>query len=220
MRDSPFIPGEDASTGRARQRACRTGKIYQFTSKCKAEWQTRRAPKAVLHEISVATAFRKSRKQLFRRGEECFLESCGAAERCLWQQRGDDSPSTSSLAIVPHPMFSLSQCIIIGLASLIYVAGAAFLLTGHSFPWNRHLPVLDASEERAARSGAVEGSPYFFPVLEESTPGRVGSTGAFSPAGGEQVRASHGDPSLNRRAVERESENGEPVLLTNPIGLT
>ncbi len=116
-------------------------------------------------------------------------------------------------------MFSLSQYILIGLVGSVYVVGAAILLTGGAFLRNCRLPILDTDGEQTATSGAVEELPYFFPALEKGRVGSRVSTDPLSPVGGETMRASHGDLSTDRRAVEHGSENAESNLLTSPICL-
>lgn len=115
-----------------------------------------------------------------------------------------------------RPMFTLSQYIIIGLAGSIYVAGAAFLLTGHSFVRDRSLLPVDASEGRVGL-GAVEASPFYVPVPENNALGHEGPRGPVSPVGEGPTGTSPSAPSPDRQAVGPESEEVELVLLTNPI---
>lgn len=113
-------------------------------------------------------------------------------------------------------MFTISQYAIIGLASMIYLGGAAFLLTGRSFL--RDCVGLGTSQEEAVRPGMVEDAPYFYPVLEEDGFGNVGSR-SFSPVEGRRARAVQDVPAIGRRAAERRTKKKKLVLLANPICL-
>ena len=116
-------------------------------------------------------------------------------------------------------MFSLSQYIIIGLVGSIYVAGAAFLLTGYSFLQDRSLPSVDANKERGNGTRAAENPPYFFPVLENRILEPEDPTNSLSPAGEEQTRTSPRALSPDHQTIGSRTQKVELVLLTDPVCL-
>lgn len=111
-------------------------------------------------------------------------------------------------------MFSLGQILVLGLASSIYVVGAAFLLGGRSMLRRGGGPSADADGGQAFRAGTREGAPYFIPVLDGDATGARSRNDSASPA----PRRARGRPA--RRSVARgEATEGVSASLRNPICL-
>lgn len=113
-------------------------------------------------------------------------------------------------------MISFGQYLIIGLASMIYLSGAAFLLMGRPFLRSR-LPGFEMGQRRTIALKGRGETPYFYPILQEGGQATVASTGPSSSVNEGQAPTSHFERSLNRQPVEQ--RNTELVLLANPICL-
>jgi len=110
-------------------------------------------------------------------------------------------------------MFSLGQCVIISLASTIYLAGAAFLLTGCSV-----VSPIGRSEGGGCPSAAEKEFPHFYPVVRQN---RDNADIGDAPLLAAETRlgASSGDPRFDFRAVGHENKQVDAGLLGEPICL-
>lgn len=124
---------------------------------------------------------------------------------------GDDFPNLFARHRCPS-MFSLGQCIIISLASTIYLAGAAFLLAGR--------PVLPdrMSEGRKPRSTVVEGIPYFYPIVKQDRESTV-LAGTSVPVEEGPARASRDGSHTGPWVVGHENKRVDVGLLREPLCL-
>lgn len=106
-------------------------------------------------------------------------------------------------------MLSLGQCIIISLASTIYLGGAAVLLTGCS------IRSISTNEDGKVPSEVVGGAPYFCPVTEHNrdTVVRAGTL----PGEGGQTLTSYREPGLDHRATGHTNGRVGVSLLVEPL---
>ena len=105
---------------------------------------------------------------------------------------GEDSPIALRSPRLA-PMFSLGQYVIIGLASTIYLVGAALLLAG------RTVASISESETQQGLPGAAKASPYFCPASGKD-PDWLVRRGAAPP----------GDGALPRPGARAQGFVGDP----------
>lgn len=121
-------------------------------------------------------------------------------------------------------MFDLARHLVIGLAAVLYLSGAAILLGARSFAqgwWNSLFPAPDTERGQTRKAITVEHTPCFSPVSEADLIRNVGAAASPSLTGteGTNAEALTGVPPYTSRVVEMNDENGKQNLWLSTLCL-